>query len=463
MADRTENRAGRRTGRPGGGGALLPAILFVAVFFLLSQTVMAWLGPACAAGTDGQTGVPALSSKNVVMYCENTGEYVVQKNDRDRVGMAGCARLAAGLTAVQRVSMDRETVVVPEAVAQPGAAMGLKAGEKVTVGQLLYGAFLTGGNDAVYMLGIAVSGSEKKFVAEMNRVVKSIGCTGTRFVNSTGIRKDGQYTSAHDLLALTRVALSNQTLRKVLGTEEYTLPQTNKNKARTLRADQTQISHEAAGIYAMVTAEDGKKNGATVVGYQKNGLDLYIVLLGAGKEAREKDLDRLIDYGVRSIRGFRAVKRGAKAGMVRVVHGEKTRVETYTQEDGYAYIPQEGSKKLITTKTVMNDSVKAPLKAGDEVGRIEIYVGGDKVNAVPLVVREAVAAGWFPSYFGISNTMTMILGAAAGILVLLVLIILIRRRRARKRRELARQRKIERLAMERLLEEEDHRRRGWRF
>ncbi len=407
---------------------------------------------------------PVISAKSAVMYCENTGETVYMKEPDSRLSMYGCARLMTAMIASQRLPVDKTVTVSGEAVRQPGPSMGLKEGEKVNVEQLLHGALIAGGNDAVYMLAVTVSGNEKTFAGEMNRVAENIGCTGTRFVNATGKVSRGQHTTAHDLLEITRVALSDQTVSKILKTEEYTLPQTNKNKARTIRADQSRRSHEAAGIYAMIESSSGDGNdGALVAGYNKNGLQLYIVILGASAKNLEKDLDKIILYGVQSIDGIRAVKSGDNEGRVRVIHGEKTSVDTYAQSDGYAYIPREGSKDLISTKTVMNERVEAPLNAGDIVGRLDIYVGEEKVNSVPLVVHDAVYTGWLPSYVGISNFMTVVILVILAVITVIFLYILHKRKQARIRRERARQRKIERLALERYMEEEDHRQRNWKF
>ena len=103
------------------------------------------------------------------------------------------------------------------------------------------------------------------------------------------------------------------------------------------------------------------------------------------------------------------------------------------------------------------------MKKGDVVGCLEIYAADDLVNKVDLIVKEDVAEGWFPSYFGISNFTTVVI-CVVGVLILCIYIwIVIERAKAKRRKALRRKQQIERIAMEQLRREEDHKVREWRF
>ena len=117
----------------------------------------------------------------------------------------------------------------------------------------------------------------------------------------------------------------------------------------------------------------------------------------------------------------------------------------------------------MSTKTDLYSNVKAPLVSGQRVGTYRIYVSGEQVNSVPIVVRENVLPGWLPSYLGISNFATVVILLLLLAVVAVLLWIASIRARNRRRRRLARQRKIERLARQKMMEEEERNQRGWRF
>ena len=111
----------------------------------------------------------------------------------------------------------------------------------------------------------------------------------------------------------------------------------------------------------------------------------------------------------------------------------------------------------------MRNDVEAPVKAGDVVGKLEIYVAEDLVNEVDLVVQEDVETGWFPSYLGISNMATIIIGVALVIFLILNMWLSAVRRRNQRRKKLERQRKIRELAAAELEAERSREERDWRF
>lgn len=434
------------------------AVIFVTAVLILMMSI-----PLDAAYAQTNVKEPAVTAAAAIVYCENTGETVYTKN-ADKVHYPySITKLMTALLVVQNLPLDREVTVSAKAASMGGSTMNLQAGEKATVEQLLYGTLVLSGNDAAYALGEAVSGNAGTFVALMNKTAANLGCSNTHFVNPTGIKNKNHYTTARDYLQILRVALSNSTIRKIAGTKVYKMPATNMHKARTMKTHLDLLTTRGSGIYGGKTGYWSDYDCTIAVGYKKNGLHLYIVLLGDTMKQRKVDLKLLTEYAAKKVEGVRVVGAGKEIGKVRINHGAKTRLEAYTSETGYAYLPKEGSKSLIKTKTVMKSDVKAPVKKGDVVGYYKIYVSDDLVNEVPLVVKENVETGWFPSYLGISNFATIIICIILILILALLLIIMslrIRHRRIMKKR---RQLKIMRMAEEEMRREAEHNERDWRF
>ena len=441
---------------------------FFGRFWIVILTVVLAAGLLPVPGPCGRVYAqdqPELTAKGAVVYCENTDEIVFAKGKNEKLFPYSITKLMTAMLAVQNAPLDQKVTVSREAASQKDTSMGLKEGEQVTVEQLLYGALILSGNDAAYALGEAVSGTGKMkdFVAMMNETAKNIECRHTHFDNPSGISDRNNYTTAADFLQIARVAYSNPTIRKIAGTKVYHMGPTNKSGARTMKNTAELINKSGSGVYAAKNGFWSDDDCSTAVAYRKDGLQLFIILLGDTKKEREKDLLALIQYAKKSVQGIVAVKAGTHVGKVHVRHGARTSVDVYTGETGYAYLTKEGSSRLVSTKTDLYSNVKAPLVSGQRVGTYRIYVSGEQVNSVPIVVRENVLPGWLPSYLGISNFATVVILLLLLAVVAVLLWIASIRARNRRRRRLARQRKIERLARQKMMEEEERNQRGWRF
>jgi len=428
--------------------------LLTAIMLIVSMTVPSW---AASSATR-----PQVTAKGAVVYCENTGEVVYSHYMNRRLDPLSVTKLMTVMLAVQYLPLDREVTVSADAAAQGESTMGLVAGEKLTVRDLIYGALLPSGNDAAYALGEAVSGDMKSFLKLMNDTAENIGCENTHFANPNGLKVKNHYSTAYDIMQIARVAFSNSVVAKVAGTREYTVPATNKSGKRVLKSHVSFIENQSTGIYAGKTGYWDDGNASIALGYEKDGLRMIIVVLGDQSAERTTDVKAMLKYATSKVTGIKVIDEGKAAGKVRVKHGAKTRIEAYAGETGYAYLPKEASKSLISTKTEMNE-VTAPVRKGDIVGKYEIYVAGDLVNEVDLVAQNDVQVGWFTSYLGISNMAAVILLLILLVVLCLMIFIIIARARYKRKKKLERQRRIKEMARRQLEKEQDQEKRGWTF
>lgn len=416
--------------------------------------------PAFAAKTD-KVKTPDINAEGVVVYCQNTGEIIYGKNQDKKIAPYSITKLMTAFLAAQNLPLEKEVTVSAEAAGQTEASMELKEGEVLTVKDLIYGALLPSGNDAAYALGEAVSGNMDDFVDLMNKTADNLGCKNTNFVNPNGMDSKNHYTTAYDMMLITKTALSNEIVAKASGAGSYTVGKTNKSDARKLKSHLGFDSD--SGVYGGKTGYWDDYNCSIALGYKKDGLHLYIVLLGASAEERSKDVKKLIQYATEKVEGLKVVGKDENEGKVRIKHGAKTRLKAYTAETGYAYLPKEASKELISTEVVMRSDVEAPVKKGDVVGSFQIYVADDLVNEVDLIIKEDVETGWFPSYLGISNLATVIICVVALLLFTFFVWISVMRARYRRRKKQLRKQKVMQIAMEQMRREQEHKERDWRF
>lgn len=407
--------------------------------------------------------VPDVTAGGAVVYCQNTGEIIFEEEMHTRFAPYSTTKVMTALLAVQNLPLDQEVTVSERAVKEGEATMDLQAGEVVTVKDLIYGTLILSGNDAAWALAEAVSGDVDDFVDLMNQTAENIGCENTHFENPNGMDDKDHYSTAYDMLQITKLALSNETIREAAGTTKYTMDATNLSDKRVMKTHVPLITKKNSGYYAGKTGYWDDENCSIVLGYEKNGLQLFVVVLDDTKAERENDVQNMVAYTSKKVEGVKVVGKDVEEGKVRIKQGAKTRLNTYTAEVGYAYLPKEASESLIGTKVVMYNDVTAPVKAGDVVGQFEIYVGEDLVNQVDLVIKEDVEKGWFPSYLGISNMASIIIGVALVVFLMIRIWIGIETAKRKKRKMMERQRKIQELAMQELEAERNRRERDWRF
>lgn len=426
---------------------------------LICILLLASVAPAWAANPEK----PDVTAGGAVTYCQNTGEMIYEKEIHTRFAPYSTTKMMTALLAVQNLPLDQEVTVSERAAKEGEATMELKAGEIVTVKDLIYGTLILSGNDAAWALAEAVSGNVDDFVDLMNQTAENIGCKNTHFTNPNGMDHKDHYSTAYDMLQITKLALSNETIRTAAGTIKYTMDATNLSEKRVMKTHVPLIGEKNSGYYAGKTGYWDDENCSIVLGYEKNGLQLFAVVLDDTSAERENDVQKIVDYTSKKVEGIKVVDKGVEEGKVRIKQGVKTRLDTYTAETGYAYLPKEASESLIGTKVVMFNDVTAPVKAGKVVGKLEIYVGEDLVNQVDLIIKENVEKGWFPSYLGISNRATVIIGVLLLILIVIRVWVGVEAAKRKKRKMMERQRKIQELAMQQLKAERDRKERDWQF
>lgn len=390
--------------------------------------LMCMCSTVSAFGGDKSVAEPSLTAKGAVLYCANTNKILYAKNEDTRMSPYSITKLMTALLVTENMSFDKKIVVSEKTASQEGSSMGLEAGEAVTVGQLMHGLLILSGNDAAWALAEAYPGGETAFVAAMNARAKKLGCTNTHFANPNGLDDYDHYTTASDFLLITRAALANKTVKKIASTKRYSMPATNKNDAWIFKTHLDLLTTKGSGVVAGKTGYSEEDDCSIAVEYYKNDLNLYVILIGDSTKQRPKDMVKLFDYANEVLNRTTVASSGKSVKDVFVRHGARTVVKAYTSRKVYAYYAS-GKTPRVTSKVVAKDGIKAPLKKGDRVGTYKVYVDGKQTASAPIVVKENVKTGWFPSYLYISNR-----AAAVMLLVIIALYVWLLLTRSRHRR-----------------------------
>lgn len=266
-------------------------IILIVLAFVLGLMIFGYaVEPVTkASGAGPLPDPPEVSAQQAALIDAKTGEVLFEKNAEERGYPASTTKIMTALVTLdvmeQIGASIRQKVVVPEeAVGVEGSSLYLKAGDRKSVEELLYGIMLRSGNDGATTLATCMGGNQEHFVRLMNEKARKLGCTETHFVNPSGLFDENHYTTAKDLAMISRAAMKNQVFRQVVGTKSWQ-DFTNKNK--------TVFQYEGAtGIKIGFT----KRSGRTLVASARRGnQELICVVLADGNWF--DDAYRLMDYG----------------------------------------------------------------------------------------------------------------------------------------------------------------------
>lgn len=432
------------------------------------------IGQTATASFAAEKG-PNIVAESAIIYTE-TGDVIWEKNSEKKMEPASITKLLTCLIAVEKLDLNKMVTITADIEAIEPMELGVYDGEEISVRELIYGALLPSGNDAATALAVEVAGSVEEFAVLMNERAKKIGCTNSNFVTPSGLPDDEHYSTAKDLALITQAALSNEFIRKVSGTDKYTVPATNMSEPRelentnvmlygkTFKANGKEITVEKyKGVFGGKTGSLDNNYATLSTALKYDGMEIYAVILGTTKEDRFFDMKTVLDFAKASISKYVVFKKGDEFDKVKLKGGATNRVIAVAAKEGFVNLPEGASASLVTTKCVYSDDLTAPITKGQKIGVAEMYIADDLAGKVDLVAKENVEEGWFLSFLGITNFQTILIGVALGLLVIFALTILYLRIKNKKRQQAIRKKKLMEEARKQLEREEDLRRRNWHF
>ncbi|MFJ7978730.1 D-alanyl-D-alanine carboxypeptidase family protein [Lysinibacillus xylanilyticus] len=169
--------------------------------------------------------LPSLHSKNALLLNEK-GDVLFEKNADDIIYPASLTKIMTAIVAIEMSNdLQKQTIVTPQTIskftAQNASMAGFKAGDFVTIEDLLYGTLLASGADATGTLADMMAGSEEAFVTLMNNKAQELGLNDTHFVNASGLHDPAHVSSVRDISKLFRYAIKNPMFYQILTSKSY--------------------------------------------------------------------------------------------------------------------------------------------------------------------------------------------------------------------------------------------------
>lgn len=256
-----------------------------------------WL-PFIGEMHEGKFDPSSLTAKSVLMFDLTSEKALFEKSPRERLPMASLTKIMTAIVTMENPRADdRYTVAGADLVGED--SMGLAVGEVLSQEDLLYGLMLPSGNDAAEVLASNSPLGRDGFIQAMNDKAKALGLKDTRFSNPSGLQGDGiQYTTAYDLLVITRYALENFPLfRHIVSQPEYYISERTTHKSYDLISE-TNLLTTYDGVKGVKTGYTPEAGLCLVTYLDYKGHKIIGVILNS--ENRRREMKELLDYSLRS-------------------------------------------------------------------------------------------------------------------------------------------------------------------
>ncbi|MEG1705508.1 MAG: D-alanyl-D-alanine carboxypeptidase family protein [Clostridia bacterium] len=171
-----------------------------------------------------------IAENSGVIIDANSGSVIYNKNMNKKIYPASTTKILTAILTIENLNLNSNITVSSsnmKKVPTGSSVMYLKAGDTLTVKELLYGLLLNSGNDAAIVLAENISGSINNFSLVMNEKAKSLGCINSNFVNPHGFYNKNHYSTAYDMALIMKYASKNDAFREICETQSYLLKDKN--------------------------------------------------------------------------------------------------------------------------------------------------------------------------------------------------------------------------------------------
>ncbi|MEL6966442.1 MAG: D-alanyl-D-alanine carboxypeptidase family protein [Pseudomonadota bacterium] len=268
-----------------------------------------------------------------------------------------------------------------------GSTMFAKLNSDVALKDLIRGVIIQSGNDASIAIAEGMAGSEAGFAGLMNQRARAIGLRGSTFKNATGLPDPEQRVTARDLAKLARHLISSYPEEyKIYSEREFTwnrVRQRNRNPilGRVDGADGLKTGYTSESGYGLV--------GSAV----KDGRRAIIVLNGMeSKRQRSAEAIKLMRWAFRAFQPVNLFKDGEVVGEATLYGGSRSGVPLVAKGPLKIFVPV-GFRDRLRAEIVFDGPIKAPVKKGTEVARLQVLVDGKVSQETPLFASEDVGTG----------------------------------------------------------------------
>jgi len=407
-------------------------ILSIALIFLLCV-------PAYAAAD-----APDISAEGSVVMDLTTGKVLFEKNPDEKLYPASLTKMLTAILVIENLSLGKTLKADDEVTSVGGSRLNMKTGEQIGAKDALYVMMIGSCNDLAVLLAKAVSGSVEEFAKLMNQKAAELGCTGSNFVNPSGLHDDDHYTTAHDMALIAKYCMDNVIFRDIVrnATFEYTrgsgaenpgsvdtIKTTNwmlNDTTHTMYVGNVKRTPMYEGCIGIKTGTTSQARGCLAAAAVRGSTTMLTVVMhsdGDSKGSYERFVDtiKLMDWALGNYRTSSIMRMSTELGTIKVKKGAVNKVTAVLASDIYITLSSDQSDSSITTEVELDSTLRAPVSQGMVCGKVSVYQDGTLIGQYDAVTASKVDEGGVLSNFGIEDAVAKkIFGAVIAVIVIVI-------------------------------------------
>lgn len=282
----------------GSGERLTPEEQRLRKIALIDSTLQDYVRLDSVEGFDQLEG---LSAEAWMLIDDSTGFIISQKNADEKLFIASITKMMTCLLVLENGNLD-DTVCITKDVFIVRDSW-VKIGDSYRLGDLVYEMMMMSDNNAAYAIAQHIAGDTLTFYNMMNEKAQYLGMDSTHFASPNGMPNDDNYSSASDLVRLSRYCMCDSLFADIVGTAEKDIPLLDGRHLPCMNTNLLLTSYD--GCIGIKTGYTRQASGCLASAATRDNTTLFLVLLGSrGRSLRFKESVILLDYGFKAIRAY---------------------------------------------------------------------------------------------------------------------------------------------------------------
>ena len=319
-----------------------------------------------------------ISAPSAVLIESQTGKILYEKNAHEQRPCASVTKVMTLLLVFEaidsgKLSLDTIITTSEHAASMGGSDIWLEPNETMSADDMIKATVVASANDAAVALAEQISGSEEAFVGKMNDRAKQLKMNDTVFKNCNGLDEDGHVTSAYDVAVMSRELTKHE---KIFDYTSVWIDYLRGGKTQLVNTNKLLKTYK--GITGLKTGTTDKAGCCISATATRDGMSLIGVVLGCdnGKQ-RFADAASLLDYGFAN---YSVKELSAPEDMplsIDVENGMEDELDINCDVNS-GFVTGKATADEITSTVDLPESVEAPVKKGQVIGRLSFRSGDQK-------------------------------------------------------------------------------------
>lgn len=333
-----------------------------------------------------------LYAKSAILMDGNNQRILFGKEEQTELPMASTTKIMTCLYALEHGNLSDTVTFSKNAASSPKVHLGAGEGDQFLLSDLLYALMLESYNDVAVAIAEHISGSVQTFCEEMTREARDYGCYHTSFETPNGLDSDHHYTTCYDLALLTCRALQNKNFRHIITQTSLSIKELRNGKSYSLTNKNAFLS-SYPGAIGVKTGYTGKAGYCFVGAVETDDRLLISVVLGSGwypnRSYKWKDTKKLMDYGIENYEN-KTISIGKDIPNSLLVKKGQSKLCTITKPKPVALLLSK--EETATCKTKLPSVLTTPIKKGDSVGKVSLYINNSLYREYPIQANDDIPA-----------------------------------------------------------------------